>query len=407
MQEFISTHWLDLLGTLIGLVYIYQEYKASIWLWLTGIVMPVVYMFVYYEAGLYADFGMQIYYALAAIYGFLFWKLGRHEQKELPVSHFPRRLVLPATAVFFVLWGALWLVLVKFTNSTVPVLDSFGNALSFIGLWALARKYIEQWWIWIVVDLELSTLYIYKDIPFTAALYALYAVIAVAGYRKWKRDYKADIRHEGQLPSDGVVILAAGDFPRHEVPLAILRKTKELYVCDGALAELIEYGLEPTAVIGDGDSISPSLRERYKEIYHQFDEQDDNDLTKATRFALTRTSERNFIYLGATGKREDHTLGNISLLMRYRRELCVCPVMITDHGWFCPSSGNTEFCSFAGQQVSIFNISCRQLSSYGLKWPAYPFKEQWQGTLNEALAPRFTVYADGDYLVYRTHEPKL
>ena len=81
--------------------------------------------------------------------------------------------------------------------------------------------------------------------------------------------------------------------------------------------------------------------------------------------------------------------------------------MITDHGWFCPSSGNTEFCSFAGQQVSIFNISCRQLSSYGLKWPAYPFKEQWQGTLNEALAPRFTVYADGDYLVYRTHEPKL
>lgn len=65
-----------MLGCLVGLIYIYQEYKASIWLWLTGIIMPVIYMFVYYEAGLYADFGMQIYYTLAAIYGFLYWKFG-------------------------------------------------------------------------------------------------------------------------------------------------------------------------------------------------------------------------------------------------------------------------------------------------------------------------------------------
>lgn len=176
-------------GCLVGLIYIYQEYKASIWLWLTGIIMPVIYMFVYYEAGLYADFGMQIYYTLAAIYGFLYWKFGPKKggEREIPITHYPRRLVLPSILVFLLLWCGLYLVLIHFTNSTVPVWDSFGNALSFIGLWALAKKYIEQWWIWIVVDVELAGLYLYKEIPFTAGLYALYAVIAVAGYFKWKR----------------------------------------------------------------------------------------------------------------------------------------------------------------------------------------------------------------------------
>ena len=93
--------------------------------------------------------------------------------------------VIPAVAVFLVMWVGIYYILILFTNSTVPVLDSFGNALSIIGLWALARKYVEQWLIWIVADIELSALYVYKDIPFTAMLYALYVVIAVAGYRKW------------------------------------------------------------------------------------------------------------------------------------------------------------------------------------------------------------------------------
>ena len=187
--SFIFIMTLDMLGCIVGLIYIYQEYKASIWLWLTGIIMPVIYMFVYYEAGLYADFGMQIYYTLAAIYGFLYWKFGRKKgAEEIPITHYPRQLILPSLLTFLLLWAALYIILIKFTNSTVPVLDSFGNALSFIGLWALAKKYIEQWWIWIVVDIELAGLYVYKEIPFTAGLYAFYAVIAVAGYFKWRKD---------------------------------------------------------------------------------------------------------------------------------------------------------------------------------------------------------------------------
>lgn len=191
-QEADTYQILDVVGTVIGLVYIYQEYKASIWLWFTGLIMPIVYTFVYYEAKLYADFGMQIYYILAAVYGFLYWQFGRKKKEniEVPITRFPKQKILPTLFIFLLLWGAIYYVLITFTNSNVPVLDSFGNVLSIVGLWALAKKYIEQWWIWVVADIELSALYIYKNIPFTAGLYALYAIIAVAGFYKWKKMMK-------------------------------------------------------------------------------------------------------------------------------------------------------------------------------------------------------------------------
>lgn len=199
MNVFLSAHWLDLLGTLIGLVYVYQEYQANVWLWITGIIMPVVYMFVYWDAGLYADFGMQVYYALAAIYGLAVWKWGKKRNQttqEMPITHVKRSLLLPSLFLFLIAWGVLYLILSNLTNSTVPVLDSFGNALSFIGLWWLARKYLEQWWIWVVVDVELSALYVYKGIPFTAGLYALYVFIAIAGFFKWRK-----MMHQPQKPT--------------------------------------------------------------------------------------------------------------------------------------------------------------------------------------------------------------
>ncbi|MGI6232036.1 MAG: nicotinamide riboside transporter PnuC, partial [Prevotella sp.] len=135
--------------------------------------------------------GMSIYYTLAAIYGYLVWKFGKKRgqqpEEEMPVTHYPKRLIVPALVVWLAAWAAVWFILVKFTNSNVPVTDSFVNSLSFIGLWALARKYLEQWLIWIVVDAVSAVLYVYKGIPFMASLYALYVVIAIFGYRKWRQ----------------------------------------------------------------------------------------------------------------------------------------------------------------------------------------------------------------------------
>ena len=187
--------YLDIITTVLGLVYIYLEYRASIWLWLVGILMPALDVALYWSHGLYGDAGMAVYYTIAAVYGYMVWKFGKKrkadkqlsEQGELPITSMPVRLYLPATLFFFVAWGLTWYVLKTYTNSTVPVLDGFTNALSFVGLWALARKYIEQWFFWIVVDVVCCYLYVGKGIPFKAGLYGLYVVIAVAGYFKWRK----------------------------------------------------------------------------------------------------------------------------------------------------------------------------------------------------------------------------
>ena len=185
-MEFLTAYWLDILTTILGLAYIWLEYRASIALWFIGIVMPALDIYLYWSHGLYGDAGMACYYTIAAVYGYIAWKWGKGEKQELPITHMPLRLYLPATAGFLVAWAATYYILVTWTNSTVPVLDSFTNALSFVGLWALARKYIEQWWFWILVDMVCCILYVQKGIPFKAGLYGLYVVIAIAGYFKWK-----------------------------------------------------------------------------------------------------------------------------------------------------------------------------------------------------------------------------
>lgn len=191
MTDYFIEHWLDITTTVLGLIYIFLEYRASILLWLVGIIMPALDIALYYTHGLYGDAAMAVYYTLAAIYGWLVWKFGhKHQQKdgeEMPITHMPKRLYPAAFLFFVVAWGATWFVLTHYTNSNVPVLDGFTNALSFVGLWALARKYVEQWLFWILVDAVSCYLYVIKGIPFKASLYGLYVVIAIMGYFKWKK----------------------------------------------------------------------------------------------------------------------------------------------------------------------------------------------------------------------------
>ena len=181
---------LEITGTAVGLVYLWLEYKASIWLWITGIVMPAIYLAVYYKAGLYADFALNVYYLLAAVYGFCAWKFFKKEkagQTELPISRCPAKMWAVQLPVFLVCFGILYLVLNNWTDSTVPVCDAFVNALSIMGLWQLSRKYLEQWLTWIVVDAFSVGLYIYKGLVSTPWLYLLYTIIAIFGYFKWKK----------------------------------------------------------------------------------------------------------------------------------------------------------------------------------------------------------------------------
>ena len=189
MNEFLTNHWLDIVTTVLGLAYIILEYKASIWLWAVGFAMQSLGIVLYYQKGLYADCGMEFYYLGMTVYGFFHWVGGSKKRgvNKTPITHFKRSLILPWVIATVAIWGGIYWLLVTQTNSTVPLADSFTTALSIVGIWALARKYLEQWIIWIVVDVVTCVLYFYKDIPFKASLYALYVVIAIFGYRKWKQ----------------------------------------------------------------------------------------------------------------------------------------------------------------------------------------------------------------------------
>ncbi len=187
MMEFLTGHWLDIVTTVLGLAYILLEYKASIWMWAVGFAMQALGIVLYYQKGLYADCGMEFYYLSMTVYGYWRWIRGSASKESLPIRHFPRQLVLPWLVLIAAIWALIYWLLVTFTNSNVPLADSFTTALSIIGIWALAHKYLEQWFIWIAVDVVTCVLYYYKDIPFKASLYGLYVVIAVMGWFKWRR----------------------------------------------------------------------------------------------------------------------------------------------------------------------------------------------------------------------------
>lgn len=186
-MEFLQNHWLDITTTALGLAYILLEYKASPWMWVVGFFMQSLGIVLYYQKGLYADCGMEFYYLAMTVYGLVVWTRHSTKKAELPIRHMPRKTAIRWLGLVALIWLAIYLLLIHFTDSKVPVADAFTTALSIVGIWALARKYIEQWFVWIIVDIVTCALYFYKDIPFKACLYGLYVVIAVFGYFKWKK----------------------------------------------------------------------------------------------------------------------------------------------------------------------------------------------------------------------------
>ncbi|MDE7426866.1 MAG: nicotinamide riboside transporter PnuC [Muribaculaceae bacterium] len=190
-MEFITAHGLEILGFIVGLAYLWFEYHANRMVWLASIIMPAISLWVYLSKGLYADFAINIYYLLIAVYGYAVWSIkgrkesGGHKSQALPISHLKPLTGVVLLVIFIILDIALTWVLLNFTDSTVPYADAFTTALSIVALWMMARKIAEQWLVWFVVDLVCVALYFYKDIPFYAVLYAVYCVIALFGYRKW------------------------------------------------------------------------------------------------------------------------------------------------------------------------------------------------------------------------------
>ena len=193
---------LEIIGVVVGVIYLWLEYRANVWLWVVGAIMPIVHGALYFRQGLYADFAMQAYYVAAGVYGLVVWlhggalrtsKRSGGDDSQIKIVPTPSRLVIPLVVAFVALHGAIYALLVHFTDSTVPFWDSMTTALSVMAMWMLSRKYIEQWVVWGVVDAITVGLYIYKEIPLTSGLYALYTVLAVVGYLRWRRIYQSSV----------------------------------------------------------------------------------------------------------------------------------------------------------------------------------------------------------------------
>ena len=209
---------LEYTGVAIGFAYLILEYKASFWLWPVGILMSLFYIVIFYQSKFYADAGIYAYYLGANIYGLLEWRrksntagqsvtasfttsdagqqisaslneLPRENgQKEMPITHTPKSKILPLTLIGIAIWAALWLLLSRLTDSPVPAGDSFTTALSVVAMYLLAKKHIEHWWLWVIVNLVSTALYAWKGLYDMTGFFAFYTLIAAMGYFKWQKE---------------------------------------------------------------------------------------------------------------------------------------------------------------------------------------------------------------------------
>lgn len=194
------------------------------------------------------------------------------------------------------------------------------------------------------------------------------------------------------------VILDAGQYPIHPIPLGILAGSAKVVCCDSTARQFTEHGRTPWRIIGDLDSLNADLRQRFEPIIRHNPDQETNDQTKAVEY-LKAHGLTHIAIIGATGLREDHTLGNISLLVDYMRQ-GIDARIYTDHGVFIPCCDTFSFYCPVGSQVSVFNFGARQINATGLRYPLRDFDNWWQGTLNQTTESTVTIRAQGSYLLF-------
>lgn len=178
---------MELLGFVTGGVCVWLAARENIWNWPIGIANNIFYLIVFWRAGLYADSGLQIFYFAIGVYGWWLWARGGSGHRELPATNIPGRQSMVMTAVTVFSAALLYIVLRRYTNSTVPAGDAITTALSLVAQFMLGRKWLQNWLVWIAADVIYVGLYGYKQLYLTALLYAIFIAMCIAGYRGWKK----------------------------------------------------------------------------------------------------------------------------------------------------------------------------------------------------------------------------
>ena len=188
-MDWLADHYIEIIGALAGIIYVFLEIRQNIWLWPLGLVTSTLYVWVFFTSKFYADMGLQTYYVLISVYGWYWWLKGgkKYNSDSLPVTRVSMKLSVILLFVFIALFVIIWFVLVNYTDSPVPLGDAFTTALSIVATWMLARKIMEHWILWIIADLVSMGLYIYKGLYPTVILFAVYSGMAVIGYLEWRK----------------------------------------------------------------------------------------------------------------------------------------------------------------------------------------------------------------------------
>lgn len=193
--EWIARNWIEISGTILGVIYVFLSIKQNILTWLTGLVTSVLYIYVFFNAKFYADMALQVYYVWISIYGWWLWAKGSNineHKQQLKVSSLSPRLTRVLSIVSVILWTGIYFVLKYLTDSPVPFGDSFTTALSIVATWMLARKIIEHWIVWVIVDFVSLLLYIYKGLYPTSVMFVVYTGAAIWGYVEWRKQLKTE-----------------------------------------------------------------------------------------------------------------------------------------------------------------------------------------------------------------------
>ena len=173
-----------------GAVSVYLSARENIWSWPTAIVNVGLYIIVFFQSGLYSDMGLQAVYLVLSIYGWYQWLYGGAGRTQLKVSRATSREWVVSSVIAFVFWLILGRLTSRLPGVALPYLDSGLTTVSLVAQWMMTRKIIENWVLWIVADIVYVPMYVYKGLNVTAALYALFLVLAVIGLRSWWRSYR-------------------------------------------------------------------------------------------------------------------------------------------------------------------------------------------------------------------------
>jgi len=187
LLELAIANRIEILAVVFGIVSVYLSTREHIWSWPTALVNVSLYFVVFLEAKLYADMGLQVVYFALSLYGWYEWLYGGEHRTELHVSRVTRTLGVRLAVIGIASAVVIGTLLARFTDAALPYLDSATTSTSLVAQWMMTRKILENWAVWVAVDVVYIGMFIFKELYLTAGLYAVFLVLAVMGFRQWKR----------------------------------------------------------------------------------------------------------------------------------------------------------------------------------------------------------------------------